>query len=72
MADYDPANQNTTGAGKLTVLGGKPTIAELKAAIAGSGVAASYSVAWMYAATKNDLIHVCRVHSIAVAGLPGV
>ena len=70
--DYDPANQNTTGAGKLTVLGGKPTIAELKAAIAASGVAAKYPASYRNTATKNDLVYVCRVENIAVAGLPGV
>lgn len=72
MVDYDPANQNTTGAGKLTVLGGKPTIAELKAAISGSGFSARYPAAFMMSATKNDLISICRIHGIAVAGLPGV
>ena len=72
MVDFDPANQNTTGQGKLAVLGGKPTVAELKAAITGSGFAARYPASWMRAATKNDLISVCRIHGIAVAGLPGV
>lgn len=71
MVDYDHANQNTVAPGKLTVLGGKPTIAELKAAISGSGVAAKYPAAAMHRATKNDLIYICRLESIAVAGLPG-
>ena len=70
--DYDPANQNTGASTRLPTLGGKPTIAELKAAIAGSGVSARYPASFMRSATKNDLIHICRVHSIAVAGLPGV
>lgn len=70
MVDYDPANLN--GGVRLVVLGGKPTIAQLKAAISGSGVAAKYPAAWMFSATKNDLISVCRVEGIAVAGLPGV
>lgn len=70
MVDYDPANSN--GGVRLVVLGGKPTIAQLKAAISGSGVAAKYPTAYMNSATKNDLISVCRVEGIAVAGLPGV
>lgn len=70
MVDFDPANQNAGT--KLVVRGGKPTIAELKAAIAGSAKAANYPASWMFSATKNDLIHVCRVEGIAVAGLPGV
>jgi hypothetical protein len=68
--DYDQANQ---AAGfKLPTTNQKPTIAELKAAISGSGFAARYPASFMFAATKNDLIAVCRAHSIAVAGLPGV
>jgi len=70
MVDYDPANLN--GGVRLVVLGGKPTIAQLKAAISGSGVAAKYPTSFMNSATKNDLIGVCRVEGIAVAGLPGV
>lgn len=70
MPDYDPANQAAPT--KLAVLGGKPTVAELKSAIAGSSVAANYSAAWMNTATKNDLIYACRTEGIAVAGLPGV
>lgn len=70
MVDYDPANQNAGV--RLTVLGGKPTIAELKAAIAGSAFAATYPAAFMHSATKNDLISVCRLNGIAVADLPGV
>lgn len=72
MVDFDPANQNTVAPGKLVVLGGKPSIAELKAAIAASGVTARYPASFMFRATKNDLINICRQHSIAVAGLPGV
>jgi len=70
--DYDPVNQNTTGAGKLVHRAGTPTVAQLKAAISGSGVAAKYPAASMMAATKNDLIYICRTEGIAVAGLPGV
>ncbi len=72
FVDYDPANQNTVAATRLPTLGGKPTIAELKAAISGSAFAARYPASFMMAATKNDRIHICRVHGIAVAGLPGV
>lgn len=67
--DFDPANQNSTII--LPTPGGKPTIAQLKAAIAGSGVASSYPAAFMFAASKNDLIAICRANAIAVAGLPG-
>lgn len=70
MADYDPANSNPGI--RLTVLGGKPTIAQLKAAISGSGKSAQYPAAWMMSASKNDLIFACRSEGIAVAGLPGV
>lgn len=72
MVDYDPANQNTPAATRLPTLGGKPSIADLKAAISGSAFAARYPASFMMKATKNDLISICRVHSIPVAGLPGV
>lgn len=70
MVDFDPANQQSPV--KLVVRGGKPTVAELKAAIAASPVSAKYPAKFMHTATKNDLISVCRVEGIAVAGLPGV
>jgi len=70
MVDYDPANQNPGT--RLVVLGGKPTVAELKAAITGSAFAARYPARFMHSATKDDLVFVCRTHGIAVAGLPGV
>lgn len=70
MVDFDPANQNAGT--KLVVRGGKPTIAELKAAIGGSAVTAKYPASFMFAATKNDLLYVCRTEGISVAGLPGV
>jgi hypothetical protein len=47
----------------------KPTIAALRAAIAGSGVSASYPAAFLDGATKNDLIYVAKTHGIAVVGL---
>lgn len=70
MPDFDPANQAHPT--KLVVLGGKPTVAELKTAIAGSSAAAKYTAAWMRTATKNDLIYAARAEGISVAGLPGV
>ena len=70
MPDYDPANQ--ASGTKLVVLGGKPTVAELKAAISGSGVAAKYPASWMLTASKNDLIYAARAEGISVSGLPGV
>jgi hypothetical protein len=72
MVDYDPANQNTVAPGKLVVKGQQPTIAALKAAISGSAVAAKYPARFMFTATKDDLIFICRTEGIAVAGLPGV
>lgn len=47
-----------------------PTVAALKAAISGSGFSARYPAAFMLAATYNDLVYICRLHSIAVAGIP--
>lgn len=71
MVDYDPANQNATSA-PLSVLGGKPSIADLKDAILASDVAAKYPAATLHASTKNDLIYICRLEDIDVPGLPGV
>jgi hypothetical protein len=70
MVDYDPPNQNAPDE-PLVAQDGKPTIAQLKSAIAGSGVTAKYPAAFMFSASKNDLIYVCREEGIAVAGLPG-
>jgi len=47
----------------------KPTIAALRAAIAGDAVAASYPAAFLDAATKDDLIYVAKTHGISVVGL---
>jgi len=47
----------------------KPTIAALRAAIAGSDVSASYPAAFLDAATKDDLIYVAKTHGISVVGL---
>lgn len=46
-----------------------PVVSAMRSAIAGSAVSASYSSARLDAATKNDLVYICRVHNIAVAGL---
>lgn len=59
--DYTPAMANRSERG--------PSVAALKAAISGSGVAASYPTATMQTMTKDDLIFVCKTHSIAVTGL---
>jgi hypothetical protein len=47
----------------------KPTITDLRTAISGSGVSASYPTAFLNAATKDDLIYVCKTHGISVVGL---
>ncbi len=47
----------------------KPTIAALRAAIAGSDYSASYPAAFLDAATKDDLVYVCKTHGISVVGL---
>lgn len=47
----------------------KPTVAALRAAIAGDAVSASYPAAFLDAATKDDLIYVCKTHGISVVGL---
>lgn len=70
--DYDPANTNTVAPGKLVNSQSMPTVAALKAAISGSAVAAKYPAAAMNRDTKHDLIYICRLEGIAVAGLPGV
>lgn len=46
-----------------------PTIANMRSAIAASGVASSYSTAQLERSTYNDLVYICRLHNIAVAGL---
>ncbi len=72
MVDFDPPNQNTPAATRLVNNFAKPTIAELKAAISGSGFASRYNADFMMKATRNDLLHVCRLHGITVATtLPG-
>ena len=46
-----------------------PIVSAMRTAIAASGVSSSYPSALLDAATKNDLIYICRVHGISVAGL---
>lgn len=46
-----------------------PSIAQLKSAISGSAVAAKYPAAFLNSATKNDLVSICRVENISVAGI---
>lgn len=67
MADYDVRADTTPQ--NLNVVNRKPTIAALKAAISGSGVAANYPASYLQAASKNDLIAVCNNNAIAVSGL---
>ena len=59
--DYTPVLVNRSDRG--------PSVAALKAAISGSGVSASYPAATMQTMTKDDLIFVCKTHSIAVTGM---
>jgi hypothetical protein len=46
-----------------------PIISAMRTAIGASGVSSSYPSAVLDAATKNDLVYICRVNSISVAGL---
>lgn len=68
MADFDVEN-DTTPKLPYAAVGYLPSIAALKTAITGSGVAASYPASRLLQMTKNDLIYVCRVHGISVVGL---
>lgn len=68
MADFD-VNADTVPVLVNKKANTKPTIAALKAAIAGSAVAASYPAAVLNASTKDDLIFVCKTHNISVVGL---
>lgn len=67
MVDHDVRNDPTPKMTFKKPTG--PTVAALKAAISGSGVAASYPAAQLTAATYNDLVYICKLHSIAVTGL---
>lgn len=46
-----------------------PTVSAMRTAIAASGVASSYPTATLEKATYNDLVYICRLHNISVAGL---
>ena len=67
MANFDFVNDTTP----VSVFDhpSLPVVSAMRTAIAGSAVSASYPSAWLDGATKNDLVYVCRVHGIAVAGL---
>lgn len=67
MVDLDVRNAITPN--NLYKQESLPTVAGLKAAIAGSAFAARYPAAFMFSATYNDLVYICRLHGIAVAGL---
>jgi len=69
MADFDVNTDTTPKQPFPSVSNVKPSIAALKTAISGSGVASSYPAAVLQAATKNDLIYICRTNNISVAGL---
>lgn len=68
MVDLDVRNSITPTQTQKQPSG--PSIPALKAAISGSAFAARYPAAFMYAATYNDLVYICRLHSIVVAGIP--
>jgi hypothetical protein len=71
MADFDIKNDVTPALPfPSTNSGGKfPTIAALRIAITGSAVAASYPLATLLASTRNDLVFICRTHSIPCVGI---
>lgn len=68
MANFD-VNADTTPVLSNKKADTKPTIAALRTAIEGSGVAASYPSAFLDGATKDDLVYVCKTHGISVVGL---
>jgi hypothetical protein len=68
MANFD-VNADTTPVLSNKKADTKPTIAALRAAIAGSDVSASYPAAFLNAATKDDLVFVAKTHGIEVVGL---
>lgn len=65
MAGFD-VHSDTTPLNPLRPVSEGPTVGALRAAIAASGVAASYPTATLQGATQNDLVAICRAHSIAV------
>jgi hypothetical protein len=46
-----------------------PSVGGLRTAIIGSAQSASYPVAFLNTATKQDLIYICKLHGITVEGL---
>jgi len=67
MANFDQINDTTP---VLTFdHPSLPIVSAMRTAIAASGVSASYPSALLDAATKQDLMYICRVHGISVAGL---
>lgn len=65
MAGFD-VRDSITPVNKLTNTRNAPTIAALKAAISGSAHSASYPTAVLNAASKLDLVNICRIHGISV------
>jgi hypothetical protein len=47
----------------------KPTVDAMKTAIGASGVSGSYPSAQLQTLQYNDLVAICRAHSITVDGL---
>lgn len=68
MANFD-VNADTTPVLSNKKADTKPTISALRTAIAGSDVTSSYPAAFLDAATKDDLVYVCKTHGISVVGL---
>jgi hypothetical protein len=67
MAEYDFYNDKLPLRKNAALsLPNRPTIAQLRAAIAGSPQAASYPTRVLNSSTKNDLVSICRLHNIAV------
>ena len=65
MAGFD-VRSSVTPYNALTNTRNAPTIAALKAAILGSAYAESYPTKVLNAASKLDLINICRIHGISV------
>jgi hypothetical protein len=65
MAGFD-VRSSITPFNPLTNTRNAPTVAALKAAIAGSAVSASYPASVLSASSKLDLVNICRIHGISV------
>jgi hypothetical protein len=68
MANFD-VNADTTPVLSNKKADTKPTIEDLREAIEESDESESYPTAFLDAATKDDLIFVCKTHGISVVGL---